>query len=91
MSIFAMRVEERREQCSKARFYVRASNSGSLAMFAAIRRVRVLWSSCPMIWCSCCGTINSRLGGRCEKVARSIKFIGVGCLLGAQQIKITVI
>jgi hypothetical protein len=44
-------------------------SSGSLAMLAAIRRVRVLWSSCPMIWCSCCGTINSRLGDRCEKVA----------------------
>jgi hypothetical protein len=33
MPIFAMRVEEIR--CS--RFYVRASNSGSLAIFAAIR------------------------------------------------------
>jgi hypothetical protein len=33
-----IRHASRREQCSKARFYVRASNSGSLAIFAAIRR-----------------------------------------------------
>ena len=85
-----IRHASRREQCSKARFYVRTSNSGSLAMFAAIRRVRVLWSSCPMIWCSCYGTINSRLGGRCEKVALINKVYWC-CLLGAQQIKITVI
>jgi hypothetical protein len=65
MSIFAMRVEEN----SVARRDFMCGQLRQLAMFAAIRRVRVLWSSCPMIWCSCYGTINSRLGGRCEKVA----------------------
>ena len=40
--------------------------------FAALFNDAAKRRCCPMIWFSCCGTINSRLGGRRERVAGPI-------------------